>query len=142
MVDRCSSKLGDFFYFFFSPLTPLPSSAHSRKGLHGHRRRPGVNLSRVATETGELRKKKKGEEARRWELRPSGESRERSGLEWVFSCIIVSVSMPLSLFQAEAPLTHGDTHTDTHTPPLLLLLLSAPTALFTTSDPAVCSLLH
>lgn len=36
---------------------PLPSSPHSRKGLHGHRRRPGVNLPLCCHGNGRAEKK-------------------------------------------------------------------------------------
>lgn len=36
---------------------PLPSSPHSRKGLHGHRQRPGVNLPLCCHGNGRAEKK-------------------------------------------------------------------------------------
>lgn len=49
MDDRCSSKWGFF--------PPLPSSPLSRKGLHGHRQRPGVNLPLCCHGNGRAEKK-------------------------------------------------------------------------------------
>lgn len=96
-------------------LFPLhPSSPHSRNGLHGHRRRPKVNLPLCCHGNG--RAEKKGRKPGSGELQPGRVREESSGVESVFSCVIVSVCMCLTaavfLKRHTHPLTN--THTETH----------------------------
>lgn len=79
---------------------PLPSSPHSRKGLHGHRQRPGVNLPLCCHGNG--RAEKKGGSQGVGSYDPT-EGEER-GEESVCSCIL---SLSAAVF---LPATHTHTH--------------------------------